>query len=54
MTQARRSIAKPATVRGTGLHTGVDVTAKLLPADAGTGVRFRRTDLDAPLEIAAQ
>jgi UDP-3-O-[3-hydroxymyristoyl] N-acetylglucosamine deacetylase/3-hydroxyacyl-[acyl-carrier-protein] dehydratase len=54
MTQARRSIAKRATVRGTGLHTGVDVTAKLIPGDEGTGVRFRRTDLDAPLEIAAR
>ena len=53
MTQTRRSIAKPATVQGTGLHTGVDVTAKLLPADEGTGVRFRRTDLDPPSEIAA-
>jgi UDP-3-O-[3-hydroxymyristoyl] N-acetylglucosamine deacetylase/3-hydroxyacyl-[acyl-carrier-protein] dehydratase len=53
VTQARRSIAKPATVRGTGLHTGVDVTATLLPADEGTGVRFRRTDLSEPLEIAA-
>ena len=53
MTHARHSIAKPATVQGTGLHTGVAVTAKLLPADEGTGVRFRRTDLDSPLEIAA-
>jgi UDP-3-O-[3-hydroxymyristoyl] N-acetylglucosamine deacetylase/3-hydroxyacyl-[acyl-carrier-protein] dehydratase len=54
MTPARRSIAKPATVRGTGLHTGVEVTAKLLPADEGTGVRFRRTDLNPPSEIGAR
>jgi UDP-3-O-acyl N-acetylglucosamine deacetylase len=54
VTRARRSIAKPATVQGTALHTGVDVTAKLLPADEGTGVRFRRTDLNPPAEIEAR
>ena len=31
---------------GTGLHTGVACTLKLLPAPSGTGVVFRRTDLD--------
>jgi UDP-3-O-acyl N-acetylglucosamine deacetylase len=54
MTRARRSIAQPATVRGTGLHTGADVTARMLPAEEGTGVRFRRTDLDPPAEIEAR
>ncbi len=54
MTEARRSIAQPATVHGTGLHTGAAVTATLLPADAGTGVCFRRTDLEPPQEIGAQ
>ena len=42
---ARRSIAKPASVKGTGLHTGVSVTATLAPAEPGTGIVFRRTDL---------
>ena len=54
MTPARRSIAKPATVRGKGLHTGADVTATLRPAAAGAGVRFRRTDLKPPAEIEAR
>ena len=31
---------------GTGLHTGVSCAVRLLPAGSGTGVVFRRTDLD--------
>ncbi len=30
---------------GTGLHTGCEVTMHLLPAPAGTGIVFERTDL---------
>jgi UDP-3-O-acyl N-acetylglucosamine deacetylase len=35
----------PASVKGTGLHTGAAVTAKLAPAEPGAGIVFRRTDL---------
>ena len=31
---------------GHGLHSGTDVTLKLVPAEAGTGIVFHRTDLD--------
>ena len=31
---------------GTGLHSGAPVTMRLLPAPAGSGIVFRRTDLD--------
>src|ERR1700727_1656844 len=31
---------------GIGLHSGAPVTLRLLPAAAGTGIVFRRTDLD--------
>src|SRR5689334_739345 len=31
---------------GIGLHSGAPVTLRLLPAPAGTGIVFRRTDLD--------
>jgi len=31
---------------GVGLHSGAPVTMKLLPAPAGSGIVFRRTDLD--------
>ena len=32
--------------RGIGLHSGAPVTLRILPAAAGTGVVFRRIDLD--------
>jgi len=35
-----------ATCTGVGLHSGAPVTLRILPATAGTGIVFRRTDLD--------
>ncbi len=32
--------------KGIGLHTGVPVSIRILPAPAGTGIIFTRTDLD--------
>ncbi len=32
--------------RGIGLHSGAPVTLRILPAPAGTGILFRRVDLD--------
>ncbi len=37
---------------GIGLHSGAPVTMRILPAAAGTGIVFRRTDLDG-FEIEA-
>ncbi len=50
---ARRSIRKTASVRGTGLHTGAAAEATFLPAPAGQGVVFRRTDLPGRPEVRA-
>src|SRR5882757_7514941 len=33
-------------VSGVGLHSGVPVTMRLTPAPAGTGIVFRRSDLE--------
>jgi UDP-3-O-[3-hydroxymyristoyl] N-acetylglucosamine deacetylase len=41
-----RTIRTPVECRGVGLHSGAPVTLRILPAAAGTGVVFRRTDLD--------
>jgi UDP-3-O-[3-hydroxymyristoyl] N-acetylglucosamine deacetylase len=38
--------------KGVGLHSGADVTLRILPAAAGTGIVFRRSDLDG-FEIEA-
>jgi UDP-3-O-[3-hydroxymyristoyl] N-acetylglucosamine deacetylase len=40
------TIALPVSVSGTGLHTGVPVSIRLLPAPAHRGIIFRRTDLN--------
>lgn len=45
MTQKQQTIAGPATMEGVGLHTGETAHIRFLPADVGTGLRFRRTDL---------
>ena len=49
----QKTIASPTSVSGIGLHTGVPVTIKLLPAPANRGIVFRRTDLN-DFEIEAQ
>ena len=46
------TIADTVSFSGIGLHSGVPVTIRLLPAPAGCGIVFRRTDLDN-FEIAA-
>src|ERR1700760_4059290 len=39
------TVQKPATVHGSALHTGADVTLTVKPAAANTGYVFKRTDL---------
>jgi UDP-3-O-[3-hydroxymyristoyl] N-acetylglucosamine deacetylase len=40
------TIQRPVEVSGTGLHSGVPVRLRMAPAPAGTGIVFRRPDLD--------
>jgi len=47
----QRTIGKPVSTTGVGLHSGERVVLTLRPADADTGIVFRRTDLDPPVEI---
>ncbi|HEX4065955.1 MAG TPA: UDP-3-O-acyl-N-acetylglucosamine deacetylase [Acidobacteriaceae bacterium] len=46
------TISSPIDFSGVGLHSGAPVRMRLLPAAAGSGVVFRRTDLDG-FEISA-
>lgn len=41
-----QTIASTIEFEGVGLHSGAHVTMRLLPAPAGSGIVFRRTDLD--------
>ena len=47
-----KTIASVIEFSGIGLHSGAPVNMRLLPAPAGSGIVFRRTDLDN-YEIAA-
>ena len=44
--EVEQTIGNSAEFSGVGLHSGAPVNLRLLPAPAGTGIVFRRTDLD--------
>jgi UDP-3-O-[3-hydroxymyristoyl] N-acetylglucosamine deacetylase len=50
--QLEQTISDSVELAGVGLHSGAPVQLRLLPAPAGSGIVFRRTDLDN-FEIAA-
>jgi UDP-3-O-[3-hydroxymyristoyl] N-acetylglucosamine deacetylase/3-hydroxyacyl-[acyl-carrier-protein] dehydratase len=45
MSEKQTTLAKDVTLRGKGLHTGVDVTITFKPAPANSGYKFCRVDL---------
>ena len=45
MSEKQRTIAREVSLRGKGLHTGVDVTITFKPAPANHGYKFCRSDL---------
>ena len=49
----RKTIARPATVRGVGLHLGIECSLEFQPAPSGTGIRFVRRDIDGAAPIPA-
>ncbi len=49
----QHTIKKTVSVQGIGVHSGAPATLTFLPADAGTGIRFKRTDLEGGPEIQA-
>jgi UDP-3-O-[3-hydroxymyristoyl] N-acetylglucosamine deacetylase len=42
----QNTIARPVSIEGIGLHTGVPVHVRLVPAPSGTGIVFKRVDLE--------
>ncbi len=46
------TIQRPVEAKGVGLHSGVSVSIRILPAPASTGIVFLRTDLDR-FQVAA-
>jgi UDP-3-O-[3-hydroxymyristoyl] N-acetylglucosamine deacetylase / 3-hydroxyacyl-[acyl-carrier-protein] dehydratase len=53
LTERQRTISKPASLSGVGLHTGHPAHLTFVPADPNTGIRFRRKDLGSEVEIPA-
>ncbi len=49
----QRTLARTVSTTGVGLHSGEDVHLELGPAPPGTGIVFRRRDLDPVVEIPA-
>lgn len=49
----QRTIAKEVRVTGIGIHSGKKVTLKLIPAQADTGILFRRSDIPNSKTIKA-
>lgn len=50
----QRTIRRPATVSGVGLHSGSNVTLTVLPAPVDSGISFVRTDLPERPVVAAR
>lgn len=50
----QKTIAKELLASGVGIHTGQKINLRLFPAEADTGIRFRRTDIpNAPILTAS-
>ncbi len=49
----QRSIKKPATISGIGLHSGARINLRMRPATANTGIIFHRTDGEQTVDIKA-
>ena len=50
----QRTLKNPVQATGVGLHTGEKVFLTLKPAPVNHGIVFRRTDLEPPVDVAAE
>ena len=41
---SQKTLNKPVEIKGIGLHSGKEVTLRILPAKPNTGIQFKRTD----------
>jgi UDP-3-O-[3-hydroxymyristoyl] N-acetylglucosamine deacetylase len=49
----QRTIKKPTTISGIGLHSGARINLRMRPASANTGIIFHRTDGEQTVDIKA-
>ena len=45
--QIQQTIAEPVSINGIGLHSGINISMQLYPAEADYGIQFIRKDLDS-------
>ena len=50
-TKFQKTIKEPIEFEGVGLHNGIKVNLCLKPAEANSGVKFKRTDIDSSKNI---
>jgi UDP-3-O-[3-hydroxymyristoyl] N-acetylglucosamine deacetylase/3-hydroxyacyl-[acyl-carrier-protein] dehydratase len=50
----QQTLNRPASFSGTGLHSGNRVNMTFLPSPPGSGIRFRRVDLEGKPEVEAR
>ncbi len=50
----QHTVSKPLPFSGVGLHTGIDVCAKILPADPDSGIIIRRVDTGTDIAAAVE
>lgn len=53
MTEKQRTVAKPVSLTGRGLHSGIEVEVVINPAPENHGYQFKRTDLEGTPVIRA-
>jgi UDP-3-O-[3-hydroxymyristoyl] N-acetylglucosamine deacetylase len=51
--RVQKTISRPITFEGVGLHSGIEATLKLYPAPANHGIIFERIDLNPRIKIPA-
>ena len=49
----QQTLSESIIIKGIGLHSGIDVSMKLIPADADFGIQFYRTDLKSKNVVEA-
>jgi len=53
MADKQRTIHQPVSIKGKGLHTGVEVEVIICPAEVNTGYNFQRVDLEGQPKVEA-
>ena len=48
---SQRTVSRRVTLEGAGLHSGEAASLTFCPGEPGSGLRFRRTDLDGAPEV---